>query len=321
MHGCLRSCVNLANYACDGVLWKARDSTCYRKVRIVVGKCMTDWGFDLYVRTDPYYPQPPTPPAPPSPPPVPPHLPLPPAPPSSLLSHATCQKLWAEPTSRFHDLWGTEGWKVRGKANRPCWGKSAEEGFQYFDDAWWGKACEGRNWYTGTEGELGDAERLGPADETVRPHFTKLAPALLGFDETIDQYCAAHGGRRGQGHSEACVHANVNILSLYGKLVPYNTCRNVEWQLCAAKGTLPGQAGGWAEGADGRIREGANIRFAYAPRKLDPVGGAKPLGNCGGYMPAGCGTRGYASSDSAPHTPPSPPYTPAPAHSPHPTPP
>ena len=44
------------------------------------------------------------------------------------------------------------------------------------------------------------------------------ARRLLGFDETIDAYCAAHGGR-GQ-HSEACVRANVNILSLYGQRVP-----------------------------------------------------------------------------------------------------
>jgi hypothetical protein len=55
----------------------------------------------------------------------------------------------------------------------------------------------------------------GPADESVWPHFTRVAPALLGFDETIDEYCWHHGGRRNQGHSGACVNANVNILSLY----------------------------------------------------------------------------------------------------------
>ena len=28
-----------------------------------------------------------------------------------------------------------------------------------------------------------------------------------------------------------------------------------------------------------------------------PESGDKPIGNCGGYSPAGCGRRGYASSD------------------------
>jgi hypothetical protein len=28
-----------------------------------------------------------------------------------------------------------------------------------------------------------------------------------------------------------CVRANVNILSLYGTAIPYNTCRNLEWQV------------------------------------------------------------------------------------------
>ena len=80
------------------------------------------------------------------------------------------------------------------------------------------------------------------------------------------------------------MEANVNILSLYGDAIPYNICRNVEWQVCAAKGTLPGQ-------------NSRNIRFAYAPKDLEPYSGDKPIGNCGGYTPAGCGDEGYASSD------------------------
>ena len=119
----------------------------------------------------------------------------------------------------------------------------------------------------------------------MHPHFTAPeAPALLGFDEDIDDYCESHGGRG--NHAEACVQANVNILSLYGDRIPYNICRNVEWQVCAAKGTLPGQ-------------NSRKIRFAYAPKKLEPYTGVKPIGNCGGYAPLGCGqwSGGYASSD------------------------
>lgn len=74
-------------------------------------------------------------------------------------------------------------------------------------------------------------------------------------------------------------------------------CRNVEWQLCAARGTLPGQTGDWVDGPEGPQREGAKIRFALAPKYLEPMGDEKPLGACGGYMPAGCGKKGYASSD------------------------
>ena len=298
LDACLRSCTAVPAYGCDGVLWKSDDSTCYRKRNIVVPDCSSysnfDRDFDLYVRTDEYLPLPPYPPSPPA---LPPSLPWPPAspPPDTLLRHDKCVALWENPHSRFHDLWGMQGWKVRSKANPACWGKTG--GAKYFDDAWWGRACETRNWYTGTPGELGDSKRLGPADDSVHPHFHKLAPALLGFDESIDNYCASHGGQDWMGHSEACVHANVNILSLYGKKVPYNICRNVEWQLCAAKGTLPGQAGEWLE--QGRLRAGRKIRFAFPPGELEPTGNFKPLGACEGYMPEGCGNRGYASSDSA----------------------
>eukprot|EP00966_Prymnesium_polylepis_P238653 5519330-Prymnesium_polylepis.2 len=31
--------------------------------------------------------------------------------------------------------------------------------------------------------------------------------------------------------TERCVKASLNILSLYGDRVPYNVCRNLEWQV------------------------------------------------------------------------------------------
>lgn len=81
-----------------------------------------------------------------------------------------------------------------------------------------------------------------------------------------------------------CVTSNHNILSLYGDEIRYNTCRNLEWQVCAAKGALPGQ-------------QGRDIYFAHAPGALEPFRGPHPIGSCTGYHPAGCGKRGYASSD------------------------
>jgi hypothetical protein len=57
-------------------------------------------------------------------------------------------------------------------------------------------------------------------------------------------------------------------------------------RVCGAKGTLPGQGG-----------HPGNIRFAHAPGALEPSEGARPIGSCTGYHPAGCGEVGYASSD------------------------
>ena len=35
-----------------------------------------------------------------------------------------------------------------------------------------------------------------------------------------------------------CAAASFNILTLNGGLYPYNICRNLEWQGCAAQGKL-----------------------------------------------------------------------------------
>ena len=85
-----------------------------------------------------------------------------------------------------------------------------------------------------------------------------------------------------------CVRGNYNILSLYGDRVPYNICRNLEWQVCAAKGLLPGQ------GSEA-------IKFGYQPSKLRPDGGlGKPLGQCHGWVPEEAPTGdiyGFATDD------------------------
>jgi hypothetical protein len=39
------------------------------------------------------------------------------------------------------------------------------------------------------------------------------------------------------------------------------------------------------------------MRFAHAPGALNALEGNPRIGACGGYMPSGCGDRGYASSD------------------------
>jgi hypothetical protein len=83
--------------------------------------------------------------------------------------------------------------------------------------------------------------------------------------------------------SSHTAQASQNILSLYGKRIPYNLCRNLEWQICAAKGMLPGQGG-------------FGIRFATAPKRLHTRGN-KPFGQCGGWTPTGECNGGYATDD------------------------
>ena len=148
------------------------------------------------------------------------------------------------------------------------------------------------------------------------PLHSQRAPALLGFDESIDQDCYGMGGKG--SHAEACVDTNNNILSLYDG--SYNTCRNLEyahehtlpnfsetrshmprflcdsaqprpshvcrsvcavshacrWQVCAARGMLPGQGG-------------RQIKFAHRPSEM----WTPHIGSCTGYHPAGCGNQGY----------------------------
>lgn len=190
--------------------------------------------------------------------------------------HAQCTALLQDRGSQLHKLWGAEGWRKREAwRNDPtCWDG---DGWPFFDNAWWGKDC-GRNWYSGTPGQLGEPNG-GPDKDWVNPHFTAAAPALLGFDRNINWHCHGSDGN----HAAPCVEHNVNILSLYGPAVPYNVCRNLEWQVCAAKGQLPGQGGN-------------GIIFSMAPKDLVLDGGPFPLGSCNSYSPRGCG-EGYASGD------------------------
>jgi len=181
----------------------------------------------------------------------------------------------ADKNSRLHQLWGQEGWRVRPHGMPGCWGDDPQT---FFADAERGATCA-RNWYEGNRGPLGFADK-GPTSLDIWPHFTRKAPALLGFDEDIDNWCHPNGG---DDHGASCVRSNLNILSLYWP-ARYNICRNLEWMTCAARGELPGQGDN-------------TVRFASRPGFLEVQGGAHPLGSCTGYHPMGCWDMGYASSD------------------------
>ena len=100
---------------------------------------------------------------------------------------------------------------------------------------------------------------------------------------------AERGHRRRLGDAaRTCVERSRNILMLFGSNVHntgagYNSCRNLEWQTCAAMGMLPGQTS-------------ATIIFAQPPNSLDAEGD-RPLAQCGGYSPQGCGKHAYSNDD------------------------
>jgi len=233
-------------------------------------------------------PPPPPPPPPPRPPPPPPPLsPSSPPPPWSTLdrlSTQSCRSMLHDAAHPFRRMWAAEPWQLREEGMASCWDRKRDahdqwqHALDYFNSTQRGAACN-TNWYEGNAGGH-DENLLGGRyfrANTATPDagngwFPGPAPALLGFDESIDDYCWRHGGKG--SHAMACIHAGFNILSLYGNRVPYNICRNLEWQVCAAKGLLPGQGS-------------RTIIFGKRPADLDPSRkGGKPLGTCGGWVPS-----------------------------------
>ncbi len=162
-------------------------------------------------------------------------------------------------------MFGLHAYEFPSDNNPQCWYRMRDESRAsqppgiFFAGLMSGADC-GSNWYDG----------LGP-----QPEFPEPAPALLGFDTSIDQLCRVYN-RNGRVRQEKvpCVERNFNILALFGTTLPYNMCRNLEWLVCAAKGELVGQ-------------ETPVLRFAEKPADLridaNTGDGGRPLGKCGGY--------------------------------------
>jgi len=227
-------------------------------------------------------PQPP--PAPPPPRPPPPPSPMPPMRGQDCERCRLCEELLKDASFVFRAMWGSEPWHKWDPAQGlrgSCFERQRDNHAQwqhadtYFADTVSGTHCY-NNWYEGNSGDLGVAHQP--------PHFAHPAPALLGFDESIEWFCSNAGGTE-SGHAEKCVQASINMLALFGRRVPYNICRNLEWQVCAAQGRLPGQG-----------RRG--IIFAHAPNQLD-FRNSPRLGHCSGWSGnKNCrGNNGY-STDS-----------------------
>ena len=187
-------------------------------------------------------------------------------------------------------MWAASAWQQRSPERDACWSLKRDDkavkhsGVYYFTDVERGTHC-GDNWYEGAGGNLGERDKP--------PSFTANAPALFGFDDAIDSYCEwqQHANQWYEAtirHPLTCVASNLNILALYGTRLQYNVCRNLEWQVCAARGELPGQ-------------RGPHVVFAVAPKTLDPgPNSPRPFGQCRGWREWGsehdC-SRGYATDD------------------------
>ena len=146
----------------------------------------------------------------------------------------------------------------------------------YFDNLAKGVGCDS-NWMAGALPGGG------------RPEFTEIAPALLGYDEAIAAYCLGNPSSDlpppgwQKKAIPACIAANLNVLAIFDNEHPYSLCKNLEWQVCAALGRLPGQGS-------------RTIRFATEPGGLILAEGPHPFGRCRGHSPKGCKI-GYSSDD------------------------
>ena len=190
------------------------------------------------------------------------------------LSASWCEDaLMKRPNHLFRRMWAAESWAPMEPGKPACWERRRDAPHRrlkprsYFAQAENGTFCK-TNWYEGHAGPLGEPGHV--------PKFGgQPAPALLGYDDGIFDACAAAVARQATagtlsassrsspcrrdrpGHvARCCLAAGLNILNMVGHRVPYNLCRNFEWQLCAISGALPGQPD-------------RTIRFANAPRSLD----------------------------------------------------
>jgi len=171
------------------------------------------------------------------------------------LRSTQCHAMLHDTSHKFHKLWGKFAWFLRDEGDEACWSYNSN----FFEDALKPEQCK-VNWLEGAYGGQWD-----------RPDFDHDAPAVLGFDGKIWQYCSEvsgiwdwDGGDWNRELAHRCVEANFNILRIMfscpdcvGARAGWNMCANLQWVLCAVRGLLPGQG------------SSAEIRFAKPPKELD----------------------------------------------------
>ena len=141
----------------------------YRRCEFVAGECAA--AADEFI-----CPSPPRPP--PLPPPPPPFPPPPPSPPifrtTGALTADVCHAMMRDPSHKFWSMWAGWSFGTRKKGAAGCWADYG--GRDYFERMKWGQGCD-RSWMLGG------------------PHFSAPAPALLGFDQAILEFCLQKMGR------------------------------------------------------------------------------------------------------------------------------
>ena len=182
---------------------------------------------------------------------------------------------------KFASMWD-RGYRRRPpRSNWGCWnwGETAGgDASRFFRETLEGATCN-RNWLQGAMGGRND-----------RP-FWSGSPALLGFDESINEWCSSLLGKEAwdQGDlnskiANRCRDAHRNVLRVLTG--GWSMCTNLQWQLCAITGKLPGQ-------------ESPKISFATAPKDLklewwtDP-GRTHPTYPCRGDW---CDPNGFSVGD------------------------
>mmetsp|Transcript_14792 Transcript_14792/g.41369 ORF Transcript_14792/g.41369 Transcript_14792/m.41369 type:complete len:462 (-) Transcript_14792:40-1425(-) len=195
-------------------------------------------------------PSPPQPPPPPPPPPSP-----PPSPPSSpklrvtgSLTSDVCHAMMRDRNHKFWSMWDSWSFGVRKRGSPGCW--QGYGGRAYFDRMKTGDGCDA-SWMLGGHG------------------FTHPAPALMGYDPAILEFCLTKLGRwrkvwfaKNEELAGQCLSANMNVLRVPQR--DWNICVNVQWQACAATGHLP-------------LQRSNVIQFATPPNtlKLEDLDGRK----------------------------------------------
>ena len=117
-------------------------------------------------------------------------------------------------------------------------------------------------WFGGTfSGEMCGINWL-EGNHDGGPFTTPTAPALLGFDPSILDFCRNCPECRESNYARddelagTCHGANENVLRLGSRRLPWTMCVNLRWLTCASRGLLPGQGG-------------PLIHFAVAPHDLE----------------------------------------------------
>eukprot|EP00966_Prymnesium_polylepis_P113285 2619685-Prymnesium_polylepis.2 len=181
-----------------------------------------------------------------------------------VLSHDTCDGMLRDTQHSFWTMWGERGYIRRQAGETGCWG---EDPGPFFARIGTRSQCD-VNWFEGCQ-HLEDPD--------ARPEFSSDAPALLGSEESIYEYCNGAGRQRRRlaalrnasvagraaHHRELrgdisgdCIMSNKNVLRLLSHRKPWNMCQNLEWLMCAGRGLLPGQGS-------------RKMHFADAPKRLD----------------------------------------------------